>query len=103
MIARITQAATDRLTASDPGLVRLRLGFSAVLSIIIAVLAILPLGQPLTVTLVAAIAAMTSAFTVTDATPGARGAGKEAVTPAANELIIAGQRAPARRGCGRGW
>lgn len=75
MIARITQAATDRLVASDPGLVRLRLAFSAVLSIVVAVLAILPLHQPLTVTLVAAIAAMTSAFTVNDATPG-----KQAVT-----------------------
>ncbi len=70
MIARITQATTDRLVASDPGLVRLRLGFSAVLSIIVAVLAILPFHQPLTVTLVAAIAAMTSAFTVNDSTPG---------------------------------
>ncbi|WP_410663664.1 FUSC family protein [Amycolatopsis sp. lyj-84] len=70
MIARITQATTDRLVASDPGLVRLRLGFSAVLSIIVAVLAILPFHQPLTVTLVAAIAAMTSAFTVNDTTPG---------------------------------
>ncbi|MEV6907422.1 FUSC family protein [Amycolatopsis sp. NPDC051071] len=70
MISRITQATTDRLVASDPGLVRLRLGFSAVLSIIVAVLAILPFHQPLTITLVAAIAAMTSAFTVNDDTPG---------------------------------
>ncbi|WP_414943556.1 FUSC family protein [Amycolatopsis sp. cmx-11-32] len=70
MIPRITQATTDRLVASDPGLVRLRLGFSAVLSIVVAVLAILPFHQPLTVTLVAAIAAMTSAFTVNDDTPG---------------------------------
>ncbi|WP_414942441.1 FUSC family protein [Amycolatopsis sp. cmx-11-51] len=70
MISRITQATTDRLVASDPGLVRLRLGFSAVLSIVVAVLAILPFHQPLTVTLVAAIAAMTSAFTVNDDTPG---------------------------------
>ncbi|AIG76556.1 Hypothetical protein AJAP_18450 [Amycolatopsis japonica] len=75
MISRITQATTDRLVASDPGLVRLRLGFSAVLSIVVAVLAILPFHQPLTVTLVAAIAAMTSAFTVNDETPG-----KQAVT-----------------------
>ncbi|MGW4829392.1 FUSC family protein [Amycolatopsis japonica] len=70
MISRITQATTDRLVASDPGLVRLRLGFSAVLSIVVAVLAILPFHQPLTVILVAAIAAMTSAFTVNDETPG---------------------------------
>ncbi len=70
MISRITQATTDRLVASDPGLVRLRLGSSAVLSIVVAVLAILPFHQPLTVTLVAAIAAMTSAFTVNDDTPG---------------------------------
>ncbi|MFC9254396.1 FUSC family protein [Amycolatopsis thailandensis] len=75
MISRITQATTDRLVASDPGLVRLRLAFSAVLSIVVAVLAILPFHQPLTVTLVAAIAAMTSAFTVNDETPG-----KQAVT-----------------------
>ncbi|HET6288105.1 MAG TPA: FUSC family protein, partial [Amycolatopsis sp.] len=75
MITRITQATTDRLVASDPGLVRLRLGFSAVLSIVVAVLAILPFHQPLTVTLVAAIAAMTSAFTVNDETPA-----KQAVT-----------------------
>lgn len=70
MISRITQATADRLVASDPGLVRLRLGFSAVLSIVVAVLAILPFHQPLTVILVAAIAAMTSAFTVNDETPG---------------------------------
>ncbi|OXM46061.1 FUSC family protein [Amycolatopsis alba] len=70
MISRITQATTDRLVASDPGLVRLRLAFSAVLSIVVAVLAILPFHQPLTVTLVAAIAAMTSAFTVNDTTTG---------------------------------
>ncbi|MEU3627497.1 FUSC family protein [Amycolatopsis coloradensis] len=70
MISRITQATTDRLVASDPGLVRLRLGFSAVLSIVVAVLAILPFHQPLTITLVAAIAAMTAAFTVNDDTPG---------------------------------
>jgi len=75
MISRITQATTDRLVASDPGLVRLRLGFSAVLSIVVAVLAILPFHQPLTVILVAAISAMTSAFTVNDETPG-----KQAVT-----------------------
>ncbi|MFE6617409.1 FUSC family protein [Amycolatopsis sp. NPDC057786] len=75
MITRVTQAMTDRLAASDPGLVRLRLGFSAVLSIVVAVLAILPFHQPLTVILVAAIAAMTSAFTVNDETPG-----KQAVT-----------------------
>ncbi|OKK01868.1 hypothetical protein AMK34_05105 [Amycolatopsis sp. CB00013] len=74
-MSRITQATTDRLVASDPGLVRLRLGFSAVLSIVVAVLAILPFHQPLTVILVAAIAAMTSAFTVNDETPG-----KQAVT-----------------------
>ncbi|MFC3452438.1 FUSC family protein [Amycolatopsis speibonae] len=70
MISRITQATTDRLVASDPGLVRLRLAFSAVLSIVVAVLAILPFHQPLTITLVAAIAAMTSAFTVNDSTSG---------------------------------
>ncbi|WP_020673358.1 FUSC family protein [Amycolatopsis nigrescens] len=58
------------MIASDPGFVRLRLGLSAVLGIAIAVAALAPLGQPLTVILVGAIAAMMSAFTISDPTPG---------------------------------
>ena len=63
-------AAFDRLVAADPGLVRLRLAGSAVLGIVLAVLALLPAHVPLTVTLVGAIAAMMTAFTVNDPTPG---------------------------------
>ncbi|MGW5723092.1 FUSC family protein [Amycolatopsis sp. NPDC003865] len=63
-------AALDRLAAADPGLVRLRLAGSAVLGIVLAVAALLPAHVPLTVMLVGAIAAMMTAFTVNDATPG---------------------------------
>ncbi|WP_328455527.1 MULTISPECIES: FUSC family protein [unclassified Amycolatopsis] len=63
-------AALDRFAAADPGLVRLRLAGSAVLGIILAVGALLPVHLPLTVMLVGAIAAMMTAFTVNDATPG---------------------------------
>ena len=63
-------AALDRLAASDPGFVRLRLGASAVLGIVLAVGALIPAHQPLTVMLVAAISAMMTAFTVHDPTPG---------------------------------
>ncbi|MFJ7214320.1 FUSC family protein [Amycolatopsis sp. NPDC098790] len=63
-------AALDRLAAADPGLVRLRLAGSAVLGIVLAVAALLPTHVPLTVMLVGAIAAMMTAFTVNDATPG---------------------------------
>ncbi|WP_410615267.1 FUSC family protein [Amycolatopsis sp. lyj-109] len=63
-------AALDRLAAADPGLVRLRLAGSAVLGIVLAVVALLPAHVPLTVTLVGAIAAMMTAFTVNDPTPG---------------------------------
>ncbi len=63
-------AALDRLAAADPGLVRLRLAGSAVLGIILAVAALLPTHVPLTVMLVGAIAAMMTAFTVNDPTPG---------------------------------
>ncbi|MFD9958140.1 FUSC family protein [Amycolatopsis sp. NPDC058986] len=62
----------DRITASDPGLVRLRVGLSAVLGIVIAILALLPVHLPLTIMLVGAISAMTTAFTVNDTTPGAQ-------------------------------
>lgn len=70
MITDVRNAFLDRLAAADPGLVRLRLAASAVLGIVIAVLALQPLHFPLTTTLVAAIAAMMSAFTVNDATSG---------------------------------
>jgi uncharacterized membrane protein YccC len=63
-------AALDRLAAADPGLVRLRLAGSAVLGIVLAVGALLPAHLPLTVMLVGAIAAMMTAFTVNDPTPG---------------------------------
>ncbi|WIY07556.1 FUSC family protein [Amycolatopsis mongoliensis] len=65
-------AALDRLAAADPGLVRLRLAGSAVLGIVLAVAALLPTHVPLTVMLVGAIAAMMTAFTVNDPTPGAQ-------------------------------
>lgn len=65
-------AALDRLAAADPGLVRLRLAGSAVLGIVLAVAALLPAHLPLTVMLVGAIAAMMTAFTVNDPTPGAQ-------------------------------
>ncbi|WP_020638072.1 FUSC family protein [Amycolatopsis balhimycina] len=67
-------ATLDRLTAADPGLVRLRLAGSAVLGIVLAVAALLPAHLPLTVILVGAIAAMMTAFTVNDPTPGAQAA-----------------------------
>ncbi|MFJ1759455.1 FUSC family protein [Amycolatopsis sp. NPDC088138] len=67
---RLRTAVLDRLAAADPGLVRLRLAGSAVLGIILAVGALLPAHLPLTVMLVGAIAAMMTAFTVNDATPG---------------------------------
>ncbi|MEV6904872.1 FUSC family protein [Amycolatopsis sp. NPDC051372] len=70
MIADLRDATLDRLAAADPGLVRLRLAGSAVLGIIIAILVLQPLHFPLTTSLVAAIAAMMSAFTVNDPTTG---------------------------------
>ncbi|MEV4598076.1 FUSC family protein [Amycolatopsis sp. NPDC049253] len=70
MIADLRDATLDRLAAADPGLVRLRLAGSAVLGIILAILALQPLHFPLTTSLVAAIAAMMSAFTVNDPTSG---------------------------------
>ncbi|QRP49909.1 FUSC family protein [Amycolatopsis sp. FDAARGOS 1241] len=70
MIADVRDATLDRLVAADPGLVRLRLAGSAVLGIILAILALQPLHFPLTTSLVAAIAAMMSAFTVNDPTSG---------------------------------
>ncbi|MEC3976849.1 FUSC family protein [Amycolatopsis sp. H20-H5] len=75
MITRFWNAASDRLAASDPGMVRLRIALSAVLGIAISIAVLAPLHQPITIILVAAIAAMMSAFTVNDTTPG-----KQAVT-----------------------
>ncbi|RZQ66143.1 FUSC family protein [Amycolatopsis suaedae] len=60
------------MVASDPGLIRLRLGATALLGIVVAVAALAPFGLPLTVLMVGAIAAMLSAFTVNDPTPGAQ-------------------------------
>ncbi|PXY22522.1 FUSC family protein [Prauserella muralis] len=62
-------APLDRLRASDPGLVRSRLATMAVLGIAVAAAVLVPLGLPLPVVLVAAIAAMMSAFTVNDPEP----------------------------------
>ncbi|MFF0145765.1 putative membrane protein YccC [Amycolatopsis sulphurea] len=59
---------TDRLAAADPGLSRLRLATSAVLGIVLAIAALTPLHYPLTTSLFAAIAAMLSAFTISDTT-----------------------------------
>ncbi|WP_329061445.1 FUSC family protein [Amycolatopsis sp. NBC_01480] len=70
MIADLRNAALDRLAAADPGFIRLRLAGSAVLGIVIAILALQPLGYPLTISLVAAISAMMSAFSVNDPTSG---------------------------------
>jgi uncharacterized membrane protein YccC len=72
-VVRVFPAALDRLAASDPGLVRLRLGASAVLGIVVAVAALIPARPPITVLLVAAISAMMTAFTVNDPTPRAQG------------------------------
>src|SRR3981189_1035887 len=69
VIARLWDGVRDRLVASDPGFVRLRLGLSAVLGIVVTVAGLAPLGQPLPSILVAAIAALMSAFTVNDPTP----------------------------------
>jgi uncharacterized membrane protein YccC len=69
VIARLWDGVRDRLVASDPGFVRLRLGLSAVLGIVVTVAVLAPLGQPLPSILVAAIGAMMSAFTVNDPTP----------------------------------
>ncbi|GAA1938237.1 FUSC family protein [Amycolatopsis minnesotensis] len=69
MIKRLWDSARDRIVASDPGFVRLRLAFSAVLGIVLAVAVLAPLGLPMTIILVAAISAMVSAFTVNDPEP----------------------------------
>lgn len=61
-----------RLVATDPGLVRLRVATWAVLGIAVAAVVQGALHQPLQVTLVAAVAAMQSAFTVNDNTRGAQ-------------------------------
>lgn len=71
-MSTLRTAALDRLAASDPGLVRLRIGTSAVLGIVLAVGALIPAHLPLPVMLVAAISAMMTAFTVHDPTPRAQ-------------------------------
>ncbi|WP_216216950.1 FUSC family protein [Amycolatopsis aidingensis] len=70
MIRRVVERGADRLLASDPGLIRLRVAASAVLGIVLAVGALAPSGAPLPIMLIAAIGAMTAAFTVNDPTPG---------------------------------
>jgi uncharacterized membrane protein YccC len=69
LIDRLWDGLRDRFVASDPGFVRLRLGLSAVLGIVVAVAVLAPLGQPPPIILVSAIGAMMSAFTVNDPTP----------------------------------
>jgi uncharacterized membrane protein YccC len=69
MITRLWDTTRDRAVASDPGFVRLRIALSAVLGIVIAILALVPLGHPLPVILIAAISAMMTAFTVNDPQP----------------------------------
>jgi len=69
VISRLWAGLRDRFLASDPGFVRLRLAISAVTGIAIAVVALIPFGSPLTITLVGAISAMLSAFTVNDPEP----------------------------------
>jgi uncharacterized membrane protein YccC len=70
MIARLWESSRDRLVGSDPGYTRLRLGLSAVLGIAVAIAALTTIGLPLPIMLVAAIAAMMTAFTVNDPKPG---------------------------------
>src|SRR4030088_1221949 len=69
VIARLWDGVRDRLLASAPGVVRLRLRPSGVLGIVVTVAVLAPLGQPLPSILVAAIGAMMSAFTVNDPRP----------------------------------
>ncbi|WP_199432072.1 FUSC family protein [Qaidamihabitans albus] len=69
MTGRPWEVAADRLRASDPGLVRSRVALSAVLGIVVAAGILAPIGLPLTIVLVGAIAAMLAAFTVNDPAP----------------------------------
>jgi uncharacterized membrane protein YccC len=69
MITRIWDGARDRLVASDPGFVRLRLALSAVLGILISILVLTLVGEPIPIILVAAVSAMQTAFTVKDPEP----------------------------------
>jgi uncharacterized membrane protein YccC len=62
----------DRLVAADPGLIRLRLAGLAVLGIVVAIVVLTGFHRPLPTIMVAAIAAMQSAFTVNDRTPRAQ-------------------------------
>ncbi|MCU1680316.1 MAG: hypothetical protein JWQ81_1055 [Amycolatopsis sp.] len=72
MIAKFWEYVRDRAIATDPGYTRLRLGLSAVLGILIAIVVLKLVGLPLPIMLVAAIAAMMTAFTVNDPTPQAQ-------------------------------
>ncbi|GAB2971559.1 FUSC family protein [Amycolatopsis acidiphila] len=62
----------DRLVAADPGLLRLRRAALAVGGIAFAILVLGLLGRPIPTIMLAAIAAMQSAFTVNDRTPRAQ-------------------------------
>jgi uncharacterized membrane protein YccC len=64
--------ARERLIASDPGLIRLRLAGMAVLGIAVAVVVLSLLHLPLPPILASAIAAQQAAFTVNDRTPRAQ-------------------------------
>jgi uncharacterized membrane protein YccC len=62
----------DRLVAADPGLLRLRRAVLAVGGIVFAIAVLGLLGRPIPNIMVAAIAAMQSAFTVNDRAPRAQ-------------------------------
>jgi len=75
MIERLTttwERNRDRLVASDPGLVRLRLAALAVSGIILSIIVLAALGRPLPTMMVAGIASMQCAFTVNDRKPAAQ-------------------------------
>ncbi|NIH83413.1 FUSC family protein [Amycolatopsis granulosa] len=65
---RFAKVALDRLVATDPGLVRLRLAGIAVGGIVLSIIVLVLLGRPLPAIMVASIAAMNSAFSVNDKT-----------------------------------
>ena len=71
-LATMSDRTRDRLVAADPGLVRLRLAGLAVCGILVAIIVLGSLGDPTSTIMVAAIAAMQSAFTVNDRTPRAQ-------------------------------
>ncbi|HJQ47731.1 MAG TPA: FUSC family protein [Amycolatopsis sp.] len=75
MIDRLTtewERTRDRIVGTDPGLVRLRLAGLGVCGILTAITVLAALGRPIPTMIVAAIAALQSAFTVNDRTPRAQ-------------------------------